>query len=227
MASSSSGDINIRYMAVARLTDRTIVAAHGPKMPMEEQTAEILGTERVGKDKEITITNPLGHFHIYCENNAFFLVVTSQSYPQMHAFRLLGELRDGITQLAGEKFWTTKEQGLSRTYKKLFQNLVEKYQKPQQLDKLASVSVQVESVKGMMQQNINTALANKDQVDNLLNHAQSMAQESSQFHRTAVATRNNMWWKNVKCLVGIIVACAVLVGVVAASFFFNQHNTPV
>lgn len=151
-------------------------------------------------------------------------MVTSENYPQRVAFQFLSELQQTFESLHQSKFSSAKEHELTRTSCKLFLELVRKYEHPHQVDKLASVSVQVDQVKGMMQENINTVLSNKENLSHLVHDTQNMAQEASQFQRTAQTTHNNMWWKNMKVLVGIVVLLVVLVAVIAAAFFFNQKQ---
>jgi len=230
MASSSSGEGNIRFIAVARVSDHSIVATHGPKIPMEKKTRLILDSRKYIEQNRLTINDSqVGtiHYEYYGYTQHLYLVVTSEMYPQRVAFEFLGELSKNFEIMHKGTLPTAKEHGLTRSSCKLFLALVQKYQHPHSVDKVASVSIQVQQVKGLMQDNIRDVLGNRDNISHLVDETANMAQEASQFQRTAQVVHNNQWWKNMKWLIGIIVAAAILLAVIGASFMLNSSSHPI
>lgn len=74
MASSSSGNSNVRFIAVARVADRTIVATHGPKIPMERKTSMILASERLEENSRLTINDrEVGTIHYESDSATLYL----------------------------------------------------------------------------------------------------------------------------------------------------------
>ena len=61
---------------------------------------------------------------------------------------------------AGDKALTSKDRSLDKTCSSLLQKICQKYDNVAEVDKLASVTQKVESVKLVMQENVDLALQN-------------------------------------------------------------------
>lgn len=72
MASDGAG--NIRFIAVARVADRTIVATHGPKARMEDKAKMVLRSDRVADQKRLSINDrEVGTIHYECDAATLYL----------------------------------------------------------------------------------------------------------------------------------------------------------
>lgn len=149
-------------------------------------------------------------------------MVTKENYPQRTAFSMLAELQKRFEESFGDSFAVSAEHGLDRKAASLFTDVTKKYETPEGIDKVSAVAIQVEQVKGAMQQNINSVLKNQENLDTLLTESTAMAGEASSFSRTANQAKNAMWWKNMKLIIAIVVLFVVLIAVVFASVFFNK-----
>lgn len=176
---------HVRFLAVARVADRTLVATHAAeargaaRTRLEEKARMVLRSGRVVEQRRLTIADAeVGSIHYECDAACLYLgkylfascnssvmltyraraVVTKMDYPQRTAFRMLSELARRFEDSFGAEFATARELSLSRTAGPLLSDLAKRYQDVATVDKVASVSVQVDAVKGVMQNNINAVL---------------------------------------------------------------------
>lgn len=214
---------NIRYVAVCRLHDRVAVAeycaANGsdlPKSRLDEKVHKVLRSERVTEHKRLTITDrEVGSIHYDSDPACLYMVVCSREYQQRLAFKFLGEVRREFESKFGDEVQTAREGSLSRPAKSTLKDICASHNSPGSGDKVQSVALQVEEVKGQMHNNIQSVLRNTDNVETLVNQSDTMMNEANTFNRGAVAARNNMWWQNKKMMVLILIGVLILFGVIA------------
>lgn len=95
------------------------------------------------------------------------------------------------------------------------------------MDKLAAVSRKVESVKLVMQDNVNVALQNCVKLESIEEVAEELQQQAGVFKRSANDLRKKMWWKNMrmKLIIGflILAVLGIIIGVAVA--YSEQNNS--
>lgn len=88
------------------------------------------------------------------------------------------------------------------------------------MDKLASVSKKVDSVKLVMQENVDLALQNCVKLESIEKAAEELQQQAGVFKRNANELKNKMWWKNIKMklIIGFIILAilGIIIGVIVA-----------
>lgn len=141
--------------------------------------------------------------------------MTAPDYPQRNAFKLLATLRNEFEAEFATDFNSTRANGLTKKAKPLLKRVLGQYDNGAAQDKVSSVALQVEEVKGVMQDNINAVLKNQENLDTLLESSNVMRDDASTFKRSAVAAKKRFWWQNVRLMIAIVVLLIVLVLVVA------------
>lgn len=69
-----SAEGNIRFIAVARVADRTVVATYGPKARMEDKAKKVLESDRVADQKRLSINDgEVGTIHYECDAATLYL----------------------------------------------------------------------------------------------------------------------------------------------------------
>jgi cyclopropane fatty-acyl-phospholipid synthase-like methyltransferase len=99
---------------------------------------------------------------------------------------------------AGDKARTAKDRSLDKACGSLLQKICQKYDNLNEIDKLASVSLKVESVKLVMQDNVDLALQNCVKLESIEKAAEELQQQAGVFKRNAHELKKRMWWKNLK-----------------------------
>lgn len=98
--------------------------------------------------------------------------------------------------------------------------ICQKYDNLAEVDKLASVSKKVDSVKLVMQENVDLALQNCVKLESIEKAAEELQQQAGVFKRNANELKNKMWWKNIKMklIIGFIILAilGIIIGVIVA-----------
>ena len=120
----------------------------------------------------------------------------------------------------GSKASTAKERSLDKTCSQMFGTICVKYDNLSEVDKLAAVAKKVDSVKLVMQENIDIALQNCVKLESIEKAAEELQQDAALFRRGATDLRKKMWWKNIKMklIIGFIflAVLGIVIGVAVA-----------
>lgn len=214
----------VRYVAVARLADRLPIASYAatdtrdmPKALLDKKLERVLGSGRVSQHTRLTITDrEVGSIHYDTDPTCLFLVICEPDYLQRTAFKLLSELRTVFSDKFANNVPGARHSSLSRPSRDTLRALCDKYNNVANVDKVAAISVQLDSVKTTMQDNISTVLRNTENIETLLDQTHAMKSEASGFQRTAGRVKQKMWWQNFKMqlLIALLILILVLVIVV-------------
>jgi hypothetical protein len=119
----------------------------------------------------------------------------------------------------GDKALTAKDRALDKVAANLLMNKCQKFDNLAEVDKLAAVQKKVESVKIVMQENVDIALQNCVKLETIEKAAEELQQQAGVFKRNANELKKKMWWKNIKmkliiafiilAILGIIIGVAV------------------
>jgi Synaptobrevin/Regulated-SNARE-like domain len=207
---------------VARLSDRVPVAEYCavdsrdmPKTLLDEKLEKVLRSGRVGEHSRLTITDrEVGSIHYDSDPHCLYLVVCSKDYQQRMAFKFLADVRREFETQFGDQVAGARQSSLSSRSKPVLKNICVQYNTPANVDKIASVSLQVDAVKGQMNQNIQQVLRNTENVETLLTQTDDMRNEANTFNRSAGAVKNKMWYQNLKMQVLIAVLIIILICVI-------------
>lgn len=167
-------------------------------------------------------------WHLMADEKALiYILVTQSKYPQRCAHACLEELQRTFTDKAGDKALTAKDRALDKTCGQLLQKICQKYDDLSQVDKLAAVSAKVESVKLVMQDNVDIALQNCVKLESIEKAAEELQQQAGVFKRNANDLRKKMWWKNLKMkliLGAVILAILLAIIIPVAVWVQNAKN---
>ncbi|KAG2781258.1 hypothetical protein JG687_00001670 [Phytophthora cactorum] len=227
-ASASMTRDNIKFLAIARATDKVIVASYmhssGGK-PARGGEAE-MNTFREMLSKVIraptwkTQVTPNGRHSLECDPNKFhftmnndelvFAAITAKDYPIRLAFQMISAVQTEIVPKFGSKALTCRESGLDKDCAKAFAAIATGYDDRTKVDKLSEVMHQVDGVKTVMHNNIQVVLSNTEKMEVVEQKTNDLNEQAKVFRNTGRKLRRQMWWKNVKLTI-LLGVCAVLV----------------
>lgn len=214
---------NIYFLAIARKqgpsavtvasyaynsqTDVSIVnkVLEQPNMNIQAGKHYTFGVDRLG-----------GHV-ISDDNGVMYLLFSNADYPQRVAHACLEEFKLAATRKVGEKALTAKEKALNHECQDLMLIICQKYDNLNEVDKLSAVQKKVDSVKLVMQDNVDLALKNCVKLESIEKAAEELQQQAGVFKRNANELKNKMWWKNLKMklIIGFIILAilGIIIGV--------------
>ena len=105
----------------------------------------------------------------------------------------------------------TKE--LNPSGRQALKDLVNKYQDIKNINKIAEIQQDVDSLKVDMKKNINKMVQSVEDVNQLQNQAEQLKLESEDYKKSSVEIRKLTWWQNCKLwiIIGIIVAIILII----------------
>eukprot|EP00696_Hemimastix_kukwesjijk_P000030 gnl/Hemi2/10059_TR3485_c0_g1_i1.p1 gnl/Hemi2/10059_TR3485_c0_g1~~gnl/Hemi2/10059_TR3485_c0_g1_i1.p1 ORF type:complete len:213 (+),score=48.22 gnl/Hemi2/10059_TR3485_c0_g1_i1:79-717(+) len=196
---------NVLFCAVMRLSDKELLGfyVHSPSgldQQYERVAMQVGGSNRIAQTPKLSIVDKdLGTLHYDSDQTNVYMVMVSSKYPQRTAFRLLEDLRDGLPQQQGQNKLP------------LLKRLCAKYDDLASVDKIHGVIQQVDEVKGVMQNNINSVLTNIERFEDLENKTDELKEVAGQFKKDATKLKRMMWMRNCKMwTILIIVIIAIL-----------------
>lgn len=215
-------DNQVYYVAVARLSDRVPLAEYAavdtrelPAKLMDDKLDKVLRSNRTSQHHRLTITDrEVGAIHFDSDPVCLYFTICAREYQQRTAFKLLGELRREFDARFGNDVHNARHSALSKPARDMFKGLCEKYNSVGNVDKVAAVSLQVEEVKGVMQNNIQSVLRNQENIETLLDQTDTMKNEATGFQRSANRAKEKMWWKNVKLQIVIVILVLIIIAAI-------------
>ena len=224
---------NVHFVGVARVAGQGIVIAshsyntetdlNGVKQVLEQPNM----TMSPGKHYSFSVAQVAWHL-IADDMGLIYILICKLTYPQRCAHTCLEELQRTFVAKAGEKATSAKERALDKTCGDLLLRICKKYDNLAEVDKLSSVSAKVESVKLVMQDNIDIALQNCVKLESIGKAAEELQQQAGVFKRNAHELKKRMWWKNLKMklIIGgiVLVILGVIIAVIAVMVEQNKKK---
>lgn len=211
---------NLHFLGVARIAGSGIVVAshsyntetdlNGVRQVLEQPNMTIAP----GKHYSFGVAQVMWHL-IADDVGLIYILICKTSYPQRCAHTCLEELQRTFIAKAGDKARNAKDRSLDKTCGSLLQKICQKYDNLNEIDKLASVTLKVDSVKLVMQDNVDLALQNCVKLESIEKAAEDLQQQAGVFKRNAHELKKRMWWKNLKMkliLGGVII---IIIGIIA------------
>eukprot|EP00599_Poterioochromonas_sp_BG-1_P003628 CAMPEP_0173148854 /NCGR_PEP_ID=MMETSP1105-20130129/9975_1 /TAXON_ID=2985 /ORGANISM="Ochromonas sp., Strain BG-1" /LENGTH=228 /DNA_ID=CAMNT_0014063603 /DNA_START=165 /DNA_END=851 /DNA_ORIENTATION=- len=216
---------NVFFLGVARMQGYGIVVASysyntetdlgGVKQVLEQPNMNMTP----GKHYSFAVAQLAWHL-IADESGLIYILICQVSYPQRVAHACLEELQRNFAAKFGEKALTAKDRALDKSAANLLLSTCQKYDNLAEVDKLAAVQKKVESVKLVMQENVDIALQNCVKLETIEKAAEELQQQAGVFKRNANELKKKMWWKNIKMklIIGFIILAilGIIIGVAVA-----------
>jgi len=212
---------NVHFLGVARVQGQGIVIAshnhhtqtdlNGIKQALEQPNMSMT------PNRHYTFTVAQVAWHLIADDiGLIYVLICNLKYPLRCAHACLEDLQRTFIAKAGEKATTAKERSLDSACADLLTKLCNKYDNLAEVDKLTSVSQKVDSVKLVMQDNIEVALANCVKLENIGKAAEELQQQAGVFKRNATELKKRMWWKNLKMKLILAAIVLIIIGIIAA-----------
>ena len=145
------------------------------------------------------------YYFTFCKPDLIFIILASNEYPERHIFELIQKINeDNIPSMVNDE---TRE--LNPTGRQALKQLIDIYQEPKNINKIADIQSDVDSIKIDMKKNINKMVESVDNVNTLQNKSEALRLESNDFKKNSAEVRRITWWQNFK--LWIILGCIVLV----------------
>jgi len=212
---------NVHFVGVARISGQGIVVAshsyntetdlNGVRQVLEQPNMNIAP----GKHYSFDVSQVMWHL-ISDDAGLIYILICKKNYPQRCAHTCLEELqRTFIAKAGADKAKVAKDRALEKTCGPLLHKICQKYDNLNEIDKLASVTLKVDSVKLVMQDNVDLALQNCVKLESIEKAAEELQQQAGVFKKNAGELKKRMWWKNLKMKLILGGVFVVIIGILA------------
>jgi uncharacterized membrane protein len=94
------------------------------------------------------------------------------------------------------------------------ENLLAKYNSPEQFDLLSQANQQVQEVQIQVQDNLNKMVENNENLSQLEIQTHQMMETANQFEKGTKKVERVMWWRKTKSIIIIVVAVIIIIVVI-------------
>ena len=147
-----------------------------------------------------------------------YICVAQQSYPERLVFLLVNDL----VQRFREEFASTSlncvSGALDGRAKRMFNQLVEQFDDPTKLDKLAQVQAQVAGAKAAVTKTIDRALSNVDRAKDIEDKTQRLQEAANQFHYDSRRLQWRERMRKYRATACLVLAVLLLVFILVLAF---------
>ena len=150
------------------------------------------------------------YYFTFCKPDLIFIILASNEYPERHIFELIQKINEeNIPSMVNDE---TRE--LNPTGRQSLKQLIDVYQEPKNINKIAEIQSDVDSIKIDMKKNINKMVESVDDVNTLQNKSEALRLESNDYKKNAVEIRKITWWQNFKLWIilgGIVLILLIII----------------
>ncbi|GBG32148.1 Vesicle-associated membrane protein 7 [Hondaea fermentalgiana] len=219
---------NIMFVAVARATDKVIVASFVARdgdynKPQYFNTVnEVLSApdfeSKVAPGSRYRLVGDVNAFNFTTDQQQrVYVAITTSEYPERLVFPMLNEVIKRFQAELGDRVATAQEGGLNKKAKSLFSAVVRDYDDPSKKDKLSAVQSKVNDVKLTMQSNIDGMLRNLDKTERIETDTQALQDQARLFDTQATRLHRSERWKSIKLtlIIGSIILVVLIILIVS------------
>lgn len=160
--------------------------------------------KKIDERNKITSKNE-NYYFTFCKPDLIYILLANNQYPERYVFELINKVNEeNIPSMVNDE---TRE--LNPSGRQQLKGLIENYQNPSNINKIAEIQNDVNSLKVDMKKNINKMVESVDDVNELQNKSEQLKLETQDYKQNANEIRKITWWQNFK--LWIILALVVLI----------------
>ena len=149
--------------------------------------------KKLDERNKITSKNE-NYYFTFSHPDLIYLVLVNNEYPERYVFELIQKINDEkIPTMVNDE---TRE--LNPSGRQALKQLIDVYQDPKNISKIADLQSDVNSIKVDMRKNINKMVESVDDVNQLQEKSAALKLESTEYKQNSVEVRRLTWWQNFK-----------------------------
>ena len=164
--------------------------------------------KKIDERNKITSKNE-NYYFTFCKPDLIYILLANNQYPERYVFELIHKVNDkNIPSMVNDE---TRE--LNPSGRQQLKSLIENYQNPANINKIAEIQNDVNSLKVDMKKNINKMVESVDDVNELQNKSEQLKLETQDYKQNANEIRRITWWQNFKLwiILGLVVLILIII----------------
>ena len=199
---------------LSSITHITTLAGEGSKAISDEscEILENLHNILITNHTRKSIEGSLGKWLTLKKPSGVFFSLVSGGYPDRLGYKALDSAHE-----AYEAFLKSHDlEGL----KSDVLALLSRYNSPEDIDKLTAVNTEIEGIASEVKGNIDRLVGNAEALDSLEDRSLRIREQAGEYERNTRTLRKQLWWRNVKGAVLVVVALVVAIALLVALLKF-------
>jgi hypothetical protein len=165
--------------------------------------------KKLDERNKITSKNE-NYYFTFCKPDLIYIILVNNQYPERYVFELIQKINEeNIPNMVNDE---TRE--LNPSGRQSLKQLIDAYQEPKNINKIAELQSDVDSLKVDMKKNINKMVESVDDVNELQNKSEALKMETADYKQNSVEVRRITWWQNVKLMIalgGVVLILIILI----------------
>ena len=215
MSDFSDDKIPIKYVLIGEASSMKIITEFTSGNPNPKTKKEInrifnklakLPNKKYDERNKIASKDE-NYYFINIKPDLLFIILANASYPERYVFELVSKImEENIPTMVNDE---TRE--LNPNGRQALKELVNKYQDIKNINKIAEIQEDVNSLKVDMKKNIAKMVESVENVNELQNKSEQLKLETQDYKNNSVTLRKLTWWQNAKLWIIIIGVVLILV----------------
>ena len=144
--------------------------------------------KKLDERNKITSKNE-NYYFTFCHPDLIYLILVNNEYPERYVFELIQKINDEkIPTMVNDE---TRE--LNPSGRQSLKQLIDVYQDPKNISKIADLQSDVNSIKVDMRKNINKMVESVDDVNKLGESAAQLQLETKEYKQNSIEVRKLTW----------------------------------
>ena len=164
--------------------------------------------KKIDERNKITSKNE-NYYFTFSKPDLIYIILANNQYPERYIFELIQKINEeNIPNMVNDE---TRE--LNPSGRQSLKQLIDTYQEPKNINKIAEIQNDVNSIKVDMKKNINKMVESVDDVNDLQNKSEALKMETDDYKKNAVEARKITWWQNFKLwiILGLLVLILIII----------------
>ncbi|KAF9314543.1 hypothetical protein BG003_004091 [Podila horticola] len=150
-------------------------------------------------------------FHYICEDGLTYMCMADDSFGRRIPFAFLQDMKERfLADYSRERALSSVVPYGMNEFSKTIAKQMEYFSTNPNADRIKQVQGEIEQVKDVMVHNIERVLERGERIELLVDKTDNLNQQAFAFKKRSTALKRNMWWKNVKLMVLLVVVLIVL-----------------
>ena len=171
--------------------------------------------KKIDERNKITSKNE-NYYFTFSNPDLIYILLANNQYPERHVFELIQKIND--EKIPNSVNDETRE--LNPSGRQALKQLIDHYQDPKNINKIAEIQKDVDSLKVDMKKNINKMVESVDNVNELQDKSEALKLETDDYKKNAIEVRRITWWQNFKLwiiLAGLVLLLILIIIICVAT----------
>ena len=171
--------------------------------------------KKIDERNKITSKNE-NYYFTFSNPDLIYILLANNQYPERHVFELIQKIND--EKIPNSVNDETRE--LNPSGRQALKQLIDHYQDPKNINKIAEIQKDVDSLKVDMKKNINKMVESVDNVNELQDKSEALKLETDDYKKNAIEVRKITWWQNFKLwiiLAGLVLLLILIIIICVAT----------